>query len=76
VTFDVAKTLPTRQEAIGDVLSAILGPGASLAAAMTGPGGSIAGILKTIEEKTPAAAYPAVRPSNYYALGRDCFART
>lgn len=56
ISFDIAKTLPTRQEAIGDVLSAILGPGASLASAMSGPGGSIAGILKAIEDKTPAAA--------------------
>lgn len=60
VTFEIAKTLPTRQEAIGDVLSAILGPGASIVSALTGPAGSIAGILKTIEEKKPdAAAAPA-----------------
>lgn len=56
VSMEVAKTLPTRLEAIGDVLGAILGPGASLASALTGPAGSLAGILKTIEEKTPAGA--------------------
>ena len=60
VTFDVAKTLPTRLEAIGDVLSAILGPGSSIVSALTGPAGSLAGILKAIEEKkeekTPEAA--------------------
>ncbi|MFO0935228.1 MAG: 50S ribosomal protein L10 [Gemmataceae bacterium] len=56
VTFEVAKTLPTRQEAIGDLLSAILGPGANIASALTGPAGNIAGILKAIEEKKPDAA--------------------
>jgi ribosomal protein L10 len=56
VTFEMAKTLPTRLEAIGDVLGAILGPGASVVSALTGPAGGIAGILKAIEEKTPEAA--------------------
>jgi large subunit ribosomal protein L10 len=55
VSFEVAKTLPTRLEAIGDVLSAILGPGASVASALTGPAGSLAGVLKAIEEKEPKA---------------------
>ena len=53
IPFEMAKTLPTRLEAIGDVLSAILGPGASLAAALTGPGSEIASILTTIEETKP-----------------------
>jgi ribosomal protein L10 len=56
VPLDVAKTLPTREEAIGDILSAVLGPGASLAGALTGPATEIAGILKAIEEKSPAEA--------------------
>ena len=56
VTFDIAKTMPTRQEAIAEVLAAILGPGASLAAALAGPATQIAGILKAIEEKQPAEA--------------------
>jgi large subunit ribosomal protein L10 len=53
VPLAVAKTLPTRLEAIGDVLSAILGPGSSLAAALVGPGTELAGIVKAIEEKKP-----------------------
>src|SRR5262249_41142539 len=52
--FDVMKNMPTRLEAIGDVLGALLGPGSSIAAALTGPATQIAGILKAIEEK-PAA---------------------
>lgn len=42
---------PTREEAIADVLGAVLGAGGTLLAAITGPGGSLGGILKSIEEK-------------------------
>lgn len=45
--------LPTREEAIANILSAILGPGKKLAGALKGPGGKVAGVLKTIEEKAP-----------------------
>lgn len=46
-----ASKLPTREEAIGQLVGAILGPGRKLAAALKGPGGKLGGILKTIEEK-------------------------
>lgn len=59
VTLEVAKTAPTRQEAIGEVVAALLGPGSSLLAALSGPATNLAGILKAMEEKdkdaTPAA---------------------
>lgn len=55
VTLKATLTMPTRKEAIGGVLDAILGPGASIAAALTGPATQLAGILKAIEEKAPAA---------------------
>ena len=42
---------PTREEAIADVLGAVLGPASSLAGALSGPGGALAGILKALEEK-------------------------
>jgi len=51
VSLDLAKTLPTRMEAIGDLLGALLGPGAAIAGALTGPAAQIASILTTIEEK-------------------------
>lgn len=56
--------LPTREEAIGLLVSAILGPGAALAGALKGPGGTLGAMLKTIEEKAKekeggAAAAPA-----------------
>ena len=54
--------LPTREEAIANVLSAILGPGRKLAAALKGPGGTLGAMLKTIEDKAKdkeGAAAPA-----------------
>lgn len=64
IAFDVMKTLPTREEAVGDVLGALLGAGASLISAITAPGAELASILKTIEEKGPtAAAAPAEPPA-------------
>jgi large subunit ribosomal protein L10 len=62
IAFDVMKTLPTREEAIGDVLGALLGAGAELVSAIAGPGAQLASILKTIEEKGPASAEPAAAP--------------
>jgi large subunit ribosomal protein L10 len=43
--------LPTREEAIGLLVGAILGPGGKLAAALKGPGGTLGAILKSIEGK-------------------------
>jgi ribosomal protein L10 len=62
VPLDVAKTLPTRKEAIGGVLAALLGPGSAIAGALVGPANQLAGVLKAIEEKggkTEAAPAPA-----------------
>ncbi len=56
VTLEVAKTIPTRLEAIGSIVAAILAPGAALAGAISGPGAQLASILKTIEEKAGALA--------------------
>jgi len=49
-----ASKLPTREEAIAQLMAALLGPGKKLAAALKGPGGKIGGILKAIEEKGKA----------------------
>jgi large subunit ribosomal protein L10 len=43
--------LPTREEAIGNLVGALLGPGRKLAAALKGPGGTLGAMLKTIEDK-------------------------
>jgi large subunit ribosomal protein L10 len=43
--------LPTREEAIGRVVGALLGPGNTLVGALKGPGGTLGALLKTVEEK-------------------------
>lgn len=49
-----ASKLPTREEAIAQLVGALLGPGRKLAGAIKGPGGKLGGILKAIEEKATA----------------------
>lgn len=50
------KNVPTRLEAIGGVLAAILGPGSAVAGALTGPANNLAGVLKAIEDKGAGGA--------------------
>ena len=56
---ETVSKLPTREEAIGLIMAAMLGPGKKLAGALKGPGGKLGGILKTIEEKAPKGDEPA-----------------
>lgn len=56
ISFEAAKTLPTRLEAIGDVLGGLLAAGSNIVSAITAPAAQLASILKAIEEKAPAAA--------------------
>ena len=69
VTLELAQTLPTRMEAIGGVLAAVLGPGSAIAGALVGPANQLAGVLKAIEEKgaskrpRPLAAAAVNRPA-------------
>lgn len=42
---------PTRQEAIADLIAAVLGPGRTLASQIKGPGAKAAGLVKAIEDK-------------------------
>ena len=59
--------LPTREEAIGQLVAIILSPGKNLAGAIKGPGSKLASILKTIEENAgknaPAAEPEAAAPA-------------
>jgi large subunit ribosomal protein L10 len=50
--------LPTREEAIGQLVGLILSPASKLSAAIKGPGGTLGAIIKAIEEKA-AKAEPA-----------------
>jgi large subunit ribosomal protein L10 len=60
--LDIAMKIPTRLEAIGEIISMILGPGASIAACLTGPGGQIASQIATIAERKEEAPAPAAQP--------------
>jgi large subunit ribosomal protein L10 len=51
VAFDVALKMPTREQALGQIVALALAPGARLAAALLGPGGMLASQLKAIEDK-------------------------
>lgn len=55
VTFEQALKMPTRLEAIGEVVGMILGPGGQLAAILQGPGGQLASQVES-KTKEPAAA--------------------
>ncbi|HEV2296512.1 MAG TPA: 50S ribosomal protein L10 [Tepidisphaeraceae bacterium] len=47
--------LPTREEAIGQVVALILAPGAKLAGTLKGQGGKVAALIKAIEERAEKA---------------------
>jgi ribosomal protein L10 len=59
VGFDLALTMPTRTEAIGAVLAAILGPAGAIAGCLSGPASQIAGQVQAISEKKEEAAAAA-----------------
>jgi len=59
IPFDAMTKLPTREEAIGQILGLILSPGAQVAGCLMGPGGSVAGQIATIAEKKEDEGAPA-----------------
>lgn len=56
VPLSVAKTLPTRKEAIGSIVAALCGAGSAIAGCLTGPASQLASILVAIEEKGKGGA--------------------
>jgi len=59
VALDMAMKMPTRLEAIGEIISMILGPASEIAGALTGPASQVASQIATIadkKEETPAPA--------------------
>lgn len=56
VSFDQALKMPTRTEAIGMIVSMIIGPASQIAAQVAGPAGQIAGQIQKISEKTEEVA--------------------
>lgn len=62
ITFQQAIDMPTREEAIGQIIGMILGPGSAIAGALTGAASQVASQIQKISEKEPApegAAAPA-----------------
>ncbi|QVL32249.1 50S ribosomal protein L10 [Telmatocola sphagniphila] len=61
VSLDQAMKMPTRLEAIGEIISMIMGPASEIAGALTGPASSVASQIASIAdgkagvEATPAA---------------------
>jgi len=53
VTFAQALTMPTRLEAIGEIVAAVIGPAGAIAGCLAGPGGQIASQIQTIAERKP-----------------------
>jgi large subunit ribosomal protein L10 len=58
VTFEAALKMPTRLEAIGEIVGMILSPGSAIAGCLTAPGGAVASQIesKSKEEAAPATA--------------------
>ncbi len=56
VSFDTALKMPTRSQAIGAVLAALLSPAASVIGGLVGAGGRVAGQIQKISEKKEEAA--------------------
>ncbi len=63
VPFETALKMPTRAEAIGAVLSALLSPAASILGGLVSAGGQVAGQILKISEKTEAAAETPAPPA-------------
>jgi large subunit ribosomal protein L10 len=59
ISFDLALKMPTREEAIAQIIGMILGPGAAIAGCLTGPIAQVASQIQTISEKTEGAAAEA-----------------
>jgi large subunit ribosomal protein L10 len=57
---ETVSKLPTREEAIGQLVALVLSPGRNLGAALKGPGGKLGGILKAIEEKQKGTEQPQI----------------
>lgn len=55
ISFAEALTMPTREEAIGQLIGLILSPGAQIAGCLIGPAGQVAGQIQTISEKPEEA---------------------
>lgn len=58
VAFEVAVKMPTREEAIAQIVALALAPASKLVSMITGPAAQVASQIKTISEKKEEAAPP------------------
>jgi large subunit ribosomal protein L10 len=56
ISFDRALTMPTRKEAIGEIVAAMMGPAASIASALTAGASQLASQIQKISERKPEEA--------------------
>jgi large subunit ribosomal protein L10 len=56
ITLDQATKMPTRLEAIGEIISMMMGPAESIASALTSPGADLASQIASIADKKEEAA--------------------
>ena len=63
LSIEDAKVRPTREEAIGEIVSALTSAGADLAGCLIGPASQLASILTSIEEKGPGGTPAADAPT-------------
>ena len=71
---EAVSKLPTRTEAIGNLVALMLSPGGQLVAALKAPGGRLGAILKAIEDKggaAPAAGGGEAPPSGEAPAGGE-----
>src|SRR5262245_10686030 len=59
ITLDQMKNMPTRLEAIGEIVGMILGPASAIAGCLTGPAAQVASQVATIADKKPEETAPA-----------------
>jgi large subunit ribosomal protein L10 len=55
ITYEQALDMPTREEAIAQLVGMILSPGGQLAGCLMGPGGQVASQIEKLSEKAGGA---------------------
>jgi large subunit ribosomal protein L10 len=63
ITFQQALEMPTREEAIGQIVGMVVGVGGSIASLLTGPVSQVASQIQTIAEKKPEEGAAAAAPA-------------
>lgn len=63
VAFAAALKMPTRLEAIGQIVAMIVGPGSAIVGCLTGPASQVASQIQTISEKKEEAAPETATPA-------------